>query len=68
MKQSVDVREENFKIITTPMSATCKFLRPSSIDELSVDKKLLSRTSISRETSDLNAQAGMVLRLERRYE
>lgn len=48
------------------MSVTCKFLRPSSIDELSVDKKLLSRTSISRETSGLNAQAGMVLRLERR--
>lgn len=49
------------------MSITCKFLRPSSIDKLSVDKKLLSRTSISRETSGLNAQAEMLLRLEWRY-
>lgn len=46
------------------MSVTCRFVRPPSIDELSVDKKLLSRTSISSETSGLNAPAGIVLRLE----
>lgn len=61
------VDEAKSRCITASMSVTCKFLRLFSVDELSVDKKLLSRTSISRETSGPNVLAGMVLRLEPRY-
>lgn len=61
------VDEAKSRCITASLSVTCKFLRPSNVDELNVDKKLLSRTSISRETSGPNVPAGMLLRLEPRY-
>lgn len=64
---SSTVDEVKSRCITASMSVTCKFLRPFNVDKLSVDKKLLSRTSISRETSGPNVPAGMVLRLEPRY-
>lgn len=44
--------------------ATCKLLRPSKADNVRVDSRLLSRTSISRDCRGLNVPEGMVFRLD----
>lgn len=48
----------------TTYCVTCRLSRPSKAEGLSVDRRLLSRTNISRDTRGLNTPAGIVFRLD----